>query len=151
MIFTFKEFLNEDVIADERQGKGENHLLVKNYNIIIKPLPIELINTHDTVINYLEETEEYISLDDKIIIPKDKILYSSQEFVSGTFINNITEEEYNSGYIFIAEDEKGDWWVLNGHHRLIYDRIHNRNSKAIFIPMETTKEIDYIFYGVGDE
>jgi len=149
-MFTFEEFLNEDVVADERQGEGENHLLVKDYNIITKPTREELINTHDTVLNYWEDTVEYLAFD-TVTVPKDKLLYSNQDYVSGTFINDMTEEKYKEGDIFIAEDEEGDWWILDGHHRLIYDRIHNRDSKAIFISMESTKEIDDFFYNLEED
>jgi hypothetical protein len=151
-IDTFKKFnLNENV-GDERSGIG-NYLLTSDYNIVIKKqMPLELLNIHDTatVSKYWDDTLEYFPFE-KTELDKNKKLFSTQKYVSKTFIDNITDDIYNESDIIIAEDKKGDNWLLNGHHRLIYDRINFRNSFVYFISFIDVEEIDDVFYNTDDE
>jgi hypothetical protein len=139
----FKNFLNEGIIKSK---KGE-YLNVSKYNIFYDKYPDYLINIHDSALNYWEDTLQMFPYE-KIELNKDEKLYSEQKIVSKTFIDNIDEEIYNSSDIILCYDKKGKLWLLDGHHRLVYDRIHKRNSKAYIIPFDDVKEIDNMFYNI---
>jgi hypothetical protein len=147
---TLGEFLNENV-GDERSGIGD-YFLTTDYNIVIKKqMPLELLNIHDsaTVSKYWDDTLEYFNFE-KTKLDINKKLFSIQKYVSKTFIDSITDYIYNESDIIIAEDHKGDYWILNGHHRLIYDRINFKNSMVYFISFNNVKEIDDVFYNTDD-
>ena len=141
------KFLMEDhkKIGDEIHGIG-NYLITSDYNIVNKKtLPLELLNIHDsaTVSKYWDDTLEFMHFTKKEL-DKNKKLFSTQKYVSKTFIDSITDKVYN-------EDKKGNYWILNGHHRLIYDRINLKNSYVYIISFDDVKEIDYIFYNEDEE
>ena len=145
---TIQEFLNENV-GDERRGIG-NFLKTDDYNIIIKKLPNYLINIQDSAVNYWEETQDVFHYE-KEELDKNKPLFSTQKYVSKTFIDNINYDIYNKGDIILCEDKTGNLWLLDGHHRLIYDRINLKNSFVYLIPFDDIKEIDYLFYSSDDD
>jgi len=120
---TLKEYLNES-ISDERNGVG-NYLKTSMFNIVNGELPDYLVNIHDSALNYWEETQEVFNYDKKIL-NRNKIVFSTQENVSKTFIDSMTSEIYDRSDIILTEDEHKNLWLLDGHHRLIYDRIHSR-------------------------
>jgi hypothetical protein len=137
-------------IGKERQGIG-NFDKTKDYKIkVIKRFPKYLIDIHDTAVNYWEDTLECFPYT-KEELDKDKQIYSTQEYVSKSFINNITDEIYEKSDIILSEDKQGRLWLLDGHHRLVYDRINNRNSKVYIIPFEDVAEIQDIFYSGEDD
>ena len=144
---TIREFLNEN-IGDERRGIG-NFLKTNDYNIIIKKLPIYLNNIHDSVVNYWGETQDVFHYE-KEELDKNKTLFSTQKYVSKTFIDNINDDIYNKSDIILCEDKRGNLWLLDGNHRLIYDRINLKNSFVYIIPFSDVKEIDYLFYSIDD-
>ena len=144
---TIREFLNEN-IGDERRGIG-NFLNTTDYNIIIKKLPNYLINIHDSVVNYWEDTIEFFQYE-KEVVDKNTTLYTTQKYVSKTFIDSINSEIYNKGDIIMCHDKNNNLWLLDGHHRLIYDRINGKNSMCYIIPFEDVEEIDNIFYSGED-
>ena len=148
---TIREFLNEN-ISDEREGIG-NYLITSDYNIVVKKqLPLELLNIHDTatVSKYWDDALDTFSFE-KTELDKNKILFSTQKYVSKTFIDTITNDIYNKSDIIVAEDQNGNYWLLNGHHRLIYDRINSRNSFVYIISYSDVKEIDDVFYNEDDD
>jgi len=138
-----QEFLTETV-GDERRGIG-NYINTTDYNIIIKKLPDYLINIQDSALNYWDDTMDTFYYE-KEELDKNTLLYSTQKYVSKTFIDNMTNEIYNSSDIILCYDKNNNLWLFDGHHRLIYDRINNRNSMCYIIPFDDIKEIDYIFY-----
>jgi hypothetical protein len=148
------KFLMEDhkKIGDELEGIG-NYLITSDYNIVNKKtLPLELLNIHDsaTVSKYWDDTLEFMHFIKKEL-DKNKKLFSTQKYVSKTFIDSITDKVYNDSDIIVAEDKKGNYWLLNGHHRLIYDRINLKNSYAYIISFDDVKEIDDLFYTSEEE
>ena len=148
------KFLMEDhkKIGDEIYGIG-NYLITSDYNIVNKKtLPLELLNIHDsaTVSKYWDDTLEFMHFIKKEL-DKNKKLFSTQKYVSKTFIDSITDKVYNDSDIIVAEDEKGNYWILNGHHRLIYDRINLKNSYVYIISFDDVKEIDYMFYNEDED
>ena len=147
---TIREFLNlNENIGDERRGIG-NFLKTDDYNITIKKLPNYLINIHDSVVNYWEETQDVFHYE-KEELNKNKNLFSTQKYVSKSFIDSINVDIYNKGDIILCEDKTGNLWLLEGHHRLIYDRINLKNSFVYIIPFDDVKEIDYLFYSSDDD
>lgn len=144
---TLRKFLNEN-IGDERRGIG-NFLKTDDYNITIKKLPNYLINIHDSVVNYWEETQEVFQYE-KEELNINKNIFSTQKYVSKSFIDSINDDIYNKGDIILCEDKKNNLWLLDGHHRLIYDRINLKNSFVYIIPFDDVKEIDYLFYNTDD-
>ena len=58
----------------------------------------------------------------------------------------MNDEVYNSGDIVMCYDKNGYLWLLDGHHRLIYDRMNLKDSMVYIIPFDDNKEIDYLFY-----
>lgn len=145
---TIKEFLNENV-GDERRGIG-NFLKTDDYNIIIKKLPNYLINIQDSAVNYWEETQDVFHYE-KEELDKNEPLFSTQKYVSKSFIDSINYDIYNKGDIILCKDKTGNLWLLDGHHRLIYDRINLKNSFVYIIPFDDFKEIDYLFYNSDDD
>ena len=145
---TMQEFLNEN-IGNERRGIG-NFLKTTDYNITIGGLPDYLINIHDSVVNYWEETQEVFHYE-KEKLNRKKNIYSTQKYVSKSFIDSIDDNIYNKSDIVLCEDKKGDLWILDGHHRLIYDRMNLKNSFVYIIPFDDVKEIDDVFYNMTDD
>jgi len=37
-------------------------------------------------------------------------------------------------------------WIMDGHHRLFFDRSKNKNSFAFIIPFDDIEEIEKIWY-----
>lgn len=143
-----RKFLNEN-IGDERRGIG-NYLRTEDYKIFIKKLPSYLINIHDSAVNYWDDTQDVFHYE-KEELDRNKNLFSTQKYVSKTFIDNIDKDIYDKGDIILSEDKNGDLWILDGHHRLIYDRINLKNSFVYIIPFADIKEIDYLFYNINGD
>ena len=95
------KFLMEDhkKIGDELEGIG-NYLITSDYNIVNKKtLPLELLNIHDsaTVSKYWDDTLEFMHFVKKEL-DKNKKLFSTQKYVSKTFIDSITDKVYNKKF-----------------------------------------------------
>ncbi len=153
-LMTFESFGNHQIYGDERYGKG-NSLKVSDYGITILPtteITDEMIDINDSCLGkYWYDTQEAMDYYEKEKISKDTPLYTNQEWVSGTFISDMTDDVYGEGDIKIAEDEKGRLWVQDGHHRLIYDRMNGRDSMAYVIPHEDFDEIRWMFGYVPED
>lgn len=145
---TIQEFLNENA-DEERQGIG-NFLKTDDYNIVIKKLPNYLINVHDSAVNYWEDTQDFFHYE-KEELDENKTLFSTQKYVSKSFIDSIDKDIHSKGDIILCEDKNSNLWILDGHHRLIYDRMNLKNSFVYIIPFDDVKEIDYLFYGSDDD
>jgi hypothetical protein len=143
-----EEFFNEnirEIINDELNGVG-NFIKTTDYNILIKKIPDYLINIWDSAVNYWEDTIDFFDFE-KERLDKNIILYSTQKYVSKSFIDIINSEIYNSSDIVLCYDKRNNLWLLNGHHRLIYDRMNGRDSMCYIIKFKDVEEIDDIFYG----
>jgi hypothetical protein len=143
-----EEFFNEnirEIINDELNGVG-NFIKTTDYNILIKKIPDYLINIWDSAVNYWEDTIDFLDFE-KERLDKNIILYSTQKYVSKSFIDIINSEIYNSSDIVLCYDKRNNLWLLNGHHRLIYDRMNGRDSMCYIIKFKDVEEIDDIFYG----
>jgi hypothetical protein len=153
-MMTFESFSKHQIYDDERMGKG-NSLKISDYGITILPsteITDEMIDINDSCLGkYWYDTQEAMDYYEKEKISKDTPLYTNQEWVSGTFISDMTDDVYGEGDIKIAEDEKGRLWVQDGHHRLIYDRMNGRDSMAYVIPHEDFDEIRWMFGYVPED
>ncbi len=153
-MMTFESFSKHQIYGDERMGKG-NSLKISDYGITILPsteITDEMIDINDSCLGkYWYDTQEAMDYYEKEKISKDTPLYTNQEWVSGTFISDMTDDVYGEGDIKIVEDEKGRLWVQDGHHRLIYDRMNGRDSMAYVIPHEDFDEIRWMFGYVPED
>jgi hypothetical protein len=159
---TIKDFLSEQknlqlhsIISDERIGFGDAIDLSKNeFNIIFnKNFPDYLLNVHDTATmqKYWEETLNFFKWKKKKL-DKELKLYTSQKYISSSFLNYLEDnnDNYDESDIILVYDRKGRIWILDGHHRLYFDRKHNRDSLAYILSSEDVKEIDYIYSDEDD-
>jgi len=137
-------------VADERRGHGRAVDLSGGlHNIVFMDnLPEELINIHDTALNYWDETLDFMSYE-KVMVPRDKTLYTTQRWVSGTFLDNLSSDPsvYYTSDIILAEDSAGRLWVMDGHHRVVHDRGAGRDFMAFVVPFSDVAEIGRTFYG----
>lgn len=125
------------------------------WNIIYSPdkFDDDLINTQDSAVAYWEETKEQLDLSstDRISIPYNQVLYTTQEGVDKNIVDNMDDEEYDEGDIVLVKDKEDRMWVLNGHHRLCKDRSNKKDSLVYLIDDEQIDFINRIIYGEGDE
>ncbi len=155
-MMTFESFSKHELYGDERMGKGNTIKIsdLSDYGITLLPhteITDEMIDINDSCLGkYWYDTQDAMGYE-KENVPKDTPLYTNQEWVSGTFISDMTDETYGEGDIKIAEDEKGRLWVQDGHHRIVYDRMNGRDSMAYVIPHEDFDEIRYIFGYVPED
>jgi hypothetical protein len=73
-------------------------------------------------------------------------LYPGQEFVK-----RMTPSEHGESDIIVGVDGTGKKWLLNGHHRLVYDRVRDRDSLVFLFGPEDISELDDMFYPDEDE
>ena len=150
------KFLMEDHknFGDERSGIGNSiDLLQNNYNIHKEDkLPQELINVRDSATHseYWEDTLKYVALKKKKL-SNNKKLYTTQSYLSKSFIDIIDNNVYNYSDIIVATANDDKLWILNGHHRIYYDRLNDRNSIAYILSKNDVKEIDNVFYTSDDD
>jgi hypothetical protein len=144
----------KESVADERRGQGLAVDLSDGHHgiVFMNNLPEELINIHDTAVNYWDETINFMSYK-KVMVPKDKTLYTTQRWVSGTFLDNLASDPsvYPTSDIILAEDSTGRLWVMDGHHRVVHDRRAGRDFMAFVVPFSDVAEIDRTFYGEGSD
>lgn len=145
-IRTFEGF----TVGEERKG-AEGAIRVTDHGMVLsEEFPEELVNAHDSAVNYWEETQDYLQLG-KVPINKDEILHTTQEYVSGTFIKGMSDEIYTQGDVIIGVDAEGKKWVLDGHHRLVYDRMSGRDTNVYLLEKESLRFINEMIYGEGDD
>lgn len=144
-IRTFEGF----AVGEERRG-AEGAIRVTDHGMVLsEEFPEELVNAHDSAVNYWEETQDYLQLS-KVPINKDEILHTTQEYVSGTFVKGMSDEIYTQGDVIISVDDEGGKWVLDGHHRLVYDRISGRDTNVYLLEKDSLRFINEIIYGEGE-
>jgi hypothetical protein len=134
--FSFNENISDDNID----------LSKKYHNIIfLERLPDYLYNIRDTSLNYWDDTLEAFPYE-KEEIDKSIPLLTTQKYVSKNFIDSLDDETYKNSDIILAEDKHQNLWIMDGHHRLFFDRSKNKNSFAFIIPFSDIEEIEKIWY-----
>ena len=106
-------------------------------------------NVKDSVLNYTKETMDLFPNKDKVIIPTNQILYSTQNDIDINYIDELSDEVYGEKDIHIYNDN-GNLFVMDGHHRICKDRMSGRDSHVYVWDNEDRELIDCIFYGIGD-
>ena len=120
------------------------------YNIIYKDkLPDYLINVRDTAINYWNDTIEVFHYK-KQVLDESVILLTTQKFISKKFIDSLNDDIYKKSDIILVEDLSDNLWIMDGHHRLFYDRSRGNISNVFIIPKNDVREIDEIWYSNKD-
>ena len=120
------------------------------YNIIYKDkLPDYLINVRDTAINYWNDTIEVFHYE-KQVLDESVILLTTQKFISKKFIDSMNDDIYKKSDIILVEDFSDNLWIMDGHHRLFYDRSRGNISNVFIIPKNDVREIDEIWYSNKD-
>ncbi len=118
--------------------------------VLVSPedMPDELINTHDTAVNYWEDYKEDWGWteDKKRLIPADETIYSTQGKVDMSIVDEMDDEEYEEGDIVIA-DYQGKKWIFDGHHRMVRDRKQGKYSMAYVIKKKDIDFINRMIYG----
>jgi hypothetical protein len=134
--FSFNENISDDKID----------LSKKYHNIIfLERLPDYLYNIRDTSINYWNDTLEAFPYE-KEEIDKSIPLLTTQKYLSKNFIDSLDDQTYKKSDIILVEDKHQNLWIMDGHHRLFFDRSKNKNSFAFIIPFNDIEEIEKIWY-----
>jgi hypothetical protein len=120
---------------------------VREYGILPGVLPGELLNLHDTATmdKYWEDTRPYF-IGCRKMLGSEEVLYSGQEYVDMGFVKRMTPSDHGESDIIVGVDSTGKKWLLNGHHRLVYDRVRGRDSYVFLFGPEDISELDDMFY-----
>lgn len=105
-------------------------------------------NLWDMVVNEIDELIEVSQLE-KELLPKDITVYSVQEKFDTDYVKRMDDERYNKSDISLFK-YKNKLYIIDGHHRLCYDRINNRDSYVYIFDKDDSQIVDCIFYGIGD-
>ena len=105
-------------------------------------------NLWDMVVNDIYELEETFELK-KELLPKDITVYSVQKKFDTEYVKRMDDERYDKSDISLFK-YKNKLYIINGHHRLCYDRINNRDSYVYIFDKDDSEFVDCIFYGIGD-
>lgn len=102
----------------EIRGYSSNIINVSDYNFSIENYFPPEIDKDDIFMRLWkkEYTLEKVSY--------EKILYTSQSHVSLTFVKKMKSYDSNPKLV----KYKNKYWVIDGHHRLIFDRINKRDT-----------------------
>jgi len=105
-------------------------------------------NLWDMVPNDINELEEALQLE-KELLSKEITVYSVQKNFDVDYVKRMDDERYNKADISLFK-YKNKLYIINGHHRLCYDRINNRDSYVYIFDKDDSELVDCIFYGIGD-
>jgi hypothetical protein len=105
-------------------------------------------NLWDMVVNEIDELIEVSQLE-KELLPKDITVYSVQEKFDIEYVKRMDDERYNKSDISLFK-YKNKLYIIDGHHRLCYDRLNNRDSYVYIFDKDDSQIVDCIFYGIGD-
>lgn len=137
-------------IFNENVSDEKIDLSIGLYNIVYKDkLPDYLSNVRDTAINYWNDTIEVFHYEKKVL-DESVILFTTQKFISKKFIHSINDDIYKKSDIILVEDFSDNLWIMDGHHRLFYDRSRGNISNVFIIPKNDIVEIDEIWYSNKD-
>ena len=135
-------------ILREQYGEGHNECGIIYYEDSSYDDSLIGHNIRDSVVNHPEETLELINKD-KQIIPIDKTLYSTQDYIDLDFVYGLNDEVHGQSDIHLL-DINGDLFIIDGHHRVCRDRMGGRDSQAYIWGDNDITLIDCVFYGIGD-
>ena len=138
-----RKILKEERVHNECGIVYYDHHNDDRYNVYI------YANVKDSVINYTKETMDLFPNKDKVIIPTNQILYSTQNDIDINYIDELSDEVYGEKDIHIYNDN-GNLFVMDGHHRICKDRMSGRDSQVYVWDNEDRELIDCVFYGIGD-
>jgi hypothetical protein len=125
-------------------------LSVGSYNIVYRDkLPDYLFNIRDTAVNYWNDTIKVFHYQ-KQVLDESVILFTTQKFISKKFIDSMNDDIYKKSDIILVEDFSDNLWIMDGHHRLFYDRSRGNISNVFIIPKNDIVEIDEIWYSNKD-
>jgi len=105
-------------------------------------------NLWDMVVNDIDELIETLQLE-KQSLPKDITVYSVQKKFDIEYVKRMDDERYDKSDISLFK-YKNKLYIIDGHHRLCYDRINNRDSYLYIFDKDDSELIDCLFYGIGD-
>ena len=105
-------------------------------------------NLWDMVPNDINELEEALQLE-KELLSKEITVYSVQKNFDVDYVKRMDDERYNKADISLFK-YKNKLYIINGHHRLCYDRINNRDSYVYIFDKDDSQIVDCVFYGIGD-
>lgn len=118
----------------------ESKLSVSDFNIeIVEPrlFPLKLYHLRDFMLN---EKEDAINYTYDLNIKYDEKLYTTQSVV-------FSEPKSMNEYAWLIKHGR-KYWIVDGHHRLIIDRMEKKNTNCKIIDSKNKREIEYDFYGV---
>ena len=105
-------------------------------------------NLWDMVVNDIDELKETFQLE-KELLSKEITVYSVQKNFDVDYVKRMDDERYDKSDISLFK-YKNKLYIINGHHRLCYDRINNRDSYVYIFDKNDSEIVDCIFYGIGD-
>jgi hypothetical protein len=105
-------------------------------------------NLWDMVVNDIDELVDNFKME-KELLPKDITVYSVQKNFDIEYVKGMDDERYNKSDISLFK-YKNKLYIIDGHHRLCYDRINNKDSYVYIFDKDDSELIDCLFYGIGD-
>jgi len=118
MIKKFLDYLDSKKMGKEIRGYSNNVINLYDYNFSIRNYTP--FNHHEIFMNWWNEEYETET------ISKNTILNTTQPIVSKTFINKM--KSYSDKPVLVKVS--GSYWVIDGHHRLVFDRMNNRDTEC---------------------
>lgn len=105
-------------------------------------------NLWDMVVNDIDELLDTFEME-KELLPKEIKVYSVQEKFDIGYVKGMDDERYIKSDITLFK-YKNKLYIIDGHHRLCYDRINNKDSYVYIFDKDDSELIDCLFYGIGD-
>ena len=133
------------ILREELNNRGDCNIMYvpEQYNKLYR-----FSNLWDMVPNDINELEEALQLE-KELLSKEITVYSVQKNFDVDYVKRMDDERYNKADISLFK-YKNKLYIINGHHRLCYDRINNRDSYVYIFDKNDSEIVDCIFYGIGD-
>ena len=130
---------------EELNNRGDCNIMYvpEQYNILYR-----FSNLWDMVPNDINELEEALQLE-KELLSKEITVYSVQKNFDVDYVKRMDDERYDKSDISLFK-YKNKLYIIDGHHRLCYDRINNRDSYVYIFDKDDSEFVDCIFYGIGD-
>ena len=133
------------ILREELNNRGDCNIMYvpEQYSKLYR-----FSNLWDMVPNDINELEEALQLE-KELLSKEITVYSVQKNFDVDYVKRMDDERYNKADISLFK-YKNKLYIINGHHRLCYDRINNRDSYVYIFDKNDSEIVDCIFYGIGD-
>ena len=98
--------------------------------------PEQLANAFDVVLLEPQDIKKN-KLGTKVTLPSNKIIWTQQEFLSSKHIVEASKADP-----ILIEDNRGRWWVADGHHRIARARMKNKSIEVLLLNREDVKKIN---------